>query len=171
MRVKAVILVALLVVVTAGCAVGAGESSAGACPAPLYGIITDGDYKIISVEPGSSAEEAGLQAGDVLVDATWSTWTPIICNDVVYLDSNGSPLLPLGIFAAPVSQAEPAHPSGPVPFTDQAGIKTLLQHYAALKFRVQRGDQMIEVIVTPGYYPHDYSKATPTPMVGNYHYF
>jgi membrane-associated protease RseP (regulator of RpoE activity) len=39
----------------------------GLMPAPALGVVVDPDMKVIDIDPGSAAEKAGIQVGDVLL--------------------------------------------------------------------------------------------------------
>lgn len=175
MHVKTAILVAPIVLAMVSCSVVRFEQARQReelCVAPNYGIYADEHYKIIALEQGSNAEKTGLQVGDVLVAAAWVKMDlTLSCNDALIVNANGSPLPTPEHVIEPAQMIEPKHPAGLVPFTDQTGIAAILDYRPIIKLQIQRGDQIIEFVIAPGYYPHDYSKGTPTPAPTNYKYF
>ena len=159
MRMKFGALLAFALVVTTGCAMApqgggglAGGSSAAACAAPQYGFITDENFQVIEVIQGSPAEAAGMLPSDQLLDAAWVRLDPIVCNDTVALDASGSPLSPIGIVPIRAPVEPPAHLASSIPFTDSANIQELMGYTPIMKFRVQRGDQVVEVTIAPGHF-------------------
>ncbi|MFN8476790.1 MAG: PDZ domain-containing protein [Kouleothrix sp.] len=55
----------VLLAILAAC--GSGKQIFVDYPAPVLGIVADAQLHIIDIEPGSAAEQAGLQRGDVIV--------------------------------------------------------------------------------------------------------
>ncbi|HMN15754.1 MAG TPA: hypothetical protein PKD55_25845, partial [Bellilinea sp.] len=94
-RMAVLVLLALTVV---GCtsSPGYGEISYASFAGPVLGVITDKDLQVIEIEPGSAAEKAGVQVGDILLDLTWipsdaPAYLPE-SSDVVYAGGGSVPL-------------------------------------------------------------------------------
>jgi len=176
MRIKAALLVVLFILVCASCtATTISDSGSAACAGPIYGIITDENQKTVAVAPGSDAEKQGLQVGDVLVDATWIKLAPAAYAPCYDTFPGGSPIVPIGMRGTSPTPLDPEHPNGPVSFSDEEGVINFLHLDGILKFRVRRGDQMLEMVITPSTASYSLNaiatKGTPTPLPMNYHYY
>jgi len=67
--------------------------------------------------------------------------------------------------------ADPEHPDGPIALrSDEATIVNLMHYSDIMKFRVRRGEQTVELVITPRY-PTGTTKGTPTPVPPNDHYY
>jgi hypothetical protein len=133
------------------------------------------NLQVIQVEPGSAAEKAGVQVGDILLDLTWipsdaPAYSPE-SSDVVYTDTAriedateamtdtlAAGIAPISILATPVLPVAVAPIPPPVesyietetvPFTDSVRIISLAGVGVPLKLRLQRGDQVLELTITP----------------------
>jgi hypothetical protein len=110
-------------------------------PPPLLGIAVDRHLQVIAVEPNSPGLKAGVQVGDVLLDLTWFAYSNNIRRDGHNIDRS------------------------PVPFTDRARIQQLMDYEYLLKLRVQRGSQIIEVVIQPTVPVwRKFDEPTPTPL-------
>jgi S1-C subfamily serine protease len=128
------------IVAVAGCATIPGRSAdvIGLSPAPLLGIATNENLVVIDVDPGSAAETAGVQKGDVLIDLT----------GVAEGESNGG---------AEIDK-------GPISFTDEERVKQLIRTADELLLRLQRGEKTVEIKVQPGPPASRRNLPTITPM-------
>jgi hypothetical protein len=181
-----VIAIALLAV--AGCAGGGGAMTsplfapapAAAFRAPEIGLIADDGLRVVEVELGSAAETAGLQVGDILLDLTW------IPSDAPAYEPEGSDTSLLDAFGSPVP-LPPGAPAIPPPvesyidkdtvlFTEVRRIKSLATYGVPLRLRLMRGDQLLELVVTPTVpspRPHAPGEILPTvtPLPPTYYYY
>lgn len=62
------ILFGLFVLLLSGCTMPTSTVISGSMAAPNFGIIADRDLKVVAFNPGSPAQESGMQLGDVLLD-------------------------------------------------------------------------------------------------------
>jgi hypothetical protein len=180
----------LVVLVVAGCTgtprYGVSEASFAA---PVLGIVTDDQLRVVEVIPNSAAEQAGVQVGDVLLDLTWiPSATPIPAETVVVpeaaggvaLDANATPIAdgevvtePLPI-PAPTILPEQYIEQGTVPFTDAPRIISLAGYGFPLKLRLQREGEVLELTITAStsvYHPLAPGEGTPTPIPTSYYYY
>jgi hypothetical protein len=110
-------------------------------PPPLLGIVVDEKLQVIALEPHSPALKAGVQVGDILLDLTWFTFSNKVRNDHSKIDKST------------------------IPFTDRKRIQELMDYEYLLKLRVQRGSQVVELIIQPTVPVwRKYSDPTPTPL-------
>lgn len=194
-RMAVLVLLALTVV---GCtsSPGYGEISYASFAGPVLGVITDKDLQVIEIEPGSAAEKAGVQVGDILLDLTWipsdaPAYSPE-SSDVAYTDTNPAPMiagdgvtdataamvtdvLPVAVTPIP-PPVESYIEKGTVPFTDGDRIRSLRSYGVPLRLRLKRGDQMLELTIMPmprvprPTVPNE-PIATGTPVMPPYDYF
>ena len=177
----------LALLALAGCASGNGMTSplfapapAAAFAAPQMGVVADENLRVVEVLPGKAAEAAGLQVGDILLDLTWiPSDAPAYVpegSDTILLDAQGSPLpIPVGVPAIP-PPVESYIEKETVPFTDIDRIISLVAVGVPLRLRLLRGDQVLELVVTPGGWrerPHAPGEILPTvtPVTATYYYY
>lgn len=181
----------------AGCANRPGITSAS-FRAPEIGVVADEKLRVVELWPGSAAEKAGLQVGDILLDLTWiPSDAPAYApegSDVVYPDATAAPVdgeaaldaTAGDIFISPVLPT-PAAPVPPpveayidkdtVPFTEMRRIKSLVTYGVPLRLRLMRGDQVLELTIVPAVPPPLPSLAsgeirpTITPLPPTYYYY
>jgi hypothetical protein len=139
--------------------IGGPISGSAACAAPTLGLVTDDRLQVIEVMPGSAAEQAGVEAGDVLLDLTWipSDEPMQLCNDVIYVDASGSPLPEPPNVVQPAVKDRIEHAT--VPFTARERIRGLTDYSVPLSLRVQRNGQVMTLTIVPRVYHGD----RPTP--------
>lgn len=202
LRIATVIfLLSILVVVGCTNSTGYGLTSHASFVGPQIGIVADGELRVIEVRPGSAAETAGVQVGDILLDLTWipsdaPAYMPE-SSDVVYTDTSSIPLtagervtadeslttivgkivVTSGMAVTPIPPPVESYiEKGTVPFTDSERIISLAGVGVPLKMRLKRGDQVLELTVTPTVPPTrplapNEPMATYTPVMPPYYYY
>lgn len=201
MKIRIAVIVLGIFVLTAlavaGCANSFGTASAS-FPAPEIGVVADEKLRIIELWPGSAAEAAGLQVGDILLDLTWiPSDAPAYVpegSDTVHLDAvtvpaDGAALVDAGTgdaFVSPIlADSVPAIPppvesyieKDTVPFTESDRIGALTVYGVPLHLRLMRGDQVLELTIVPTVRSPRPSLAsgeimpTVTPLPPTYYYY
>jgi hypothetical protein len=176
---------ALVVVAAVSCTsspryMGGEASFAG----PELGVTTDEKFKVIQIEPGSAAEAAGVQVGDVLVDLTWiPTEAPASSSQVTDVVALATPVIEVVegvtevvgyVVPAQTVPVESYIEKGTVPFTDSGRIRGLTGYRGPLKLTLRRGDQVLELTITPTPrvgHPLAPGEPTATPVMPPYRYF
>lgn len=191
--------IVLLGLVTTSCAGSSsyGQTTHASFVAPQLGVVADGDLRIIEIQPGSAAEKAGLQLGDILLDLTWipSDAPPYLpeSSDVVRPDMTVAPIgeddrTNMEVGAASISPIFPAAAT-PIPppvasyiekksvsFTESSRIQSLVVYGVPLKLRLMRSGQVLELTIIPTVPPTrsfapDEPRATFTPVMSPYYYY
>lgn len=136
-----VALILALLLMIASCVPSVGiPGSSGSWPAPLLGIVVDENLRVIDLEPGSPAEKAEIQKGDVLFDLTWvatATQDEANAEEAPAVDENNRIVTPI--------PPERVIDTSPILFTDKEKINELIRSGAIVKLRLQRGDQIMEI--------------------------
>lgn len=163
----------LLLLVAAGCTspepVGTAHTS---LRAPILGVVLDKEKRVQHVYKDSGAEAAGIQVGDILLDATWAedvafepepleplptaiVLTVPVPLEPLPLNEAGTLLTETQVVTLPVPLPAPTQPvaeyieRGVVSFTEDARLDNLIPYGVPLTIRLQRGDEILEVIVIP----------------------
>lgn len=197
-RIAVIVLVTLGVSmpIIAGC-VGISQETSGSFVAPLIGVIANENLQIVEIIPGSAAEKAGLQVGDILLDLTWiPSDAPAYLpkeSDVVNSDTtiatiegegatdsidstSNSPALPDSVTPIP-PPVESYIDKDTVPFNESDRIGALTVYGVPLTLRLMRGEQVLELTIVPTVLPPLPSltpgeiRPTLTPLPPTYYYY
>ena len=168
-----------------------GCAGAGSAPAPELGITADPELKVVAVYPGSAAEKAGVQIGDILVDLTWipmdevpADYVDKVLNqpsdtsapeEIVTKNKDGTSItttVPVtvgrpinGIFPQPASPLPPGSymVKEPVQFTNIEGAISLVGQGLPLNLRVIRNGEEVTITITPSVRVRNYGPDNPAP--------
>lgn len=171
--------------------IGVAESSVG----KGLGVVLDETLRVVEVMSGGAADAAGILVGDILLDAAWipdappelvPTPTPLpplvvtVPAGMTVVDTDGRVVsagealtLPAPI-PAPTLPPEQYIELGTVPFSDRARIMNLIPYGVPIKVRLQRGGEILELIVVPttlAYQPRASGSATPTPLPATFYFY
>jgi hypothetical protein len=153
-------------------------------PGPEFGVSVDENHRVVGIELKSAAEAAGIQIGDILVDATWlrsevPTDVPD-SNDSASLGAGTSPLVEgevvTGSVAMPaatqsIEELAKFIPTETIPFTEGTRIRELRSYGVPMLLTIVRGDQEIKLTVTPTPRVGRLGEPTVTPVMPPYDYF
>jgi C-terminal processing protease CtpA/Prc len=154
-RVSTLILIALMLL---GCATTPRYKGVpqGGNTDHVLGITADENLRVVEVENGSAAQKAGVQVDDVLVSLTW-----ILSEAPEELPGTQDDVTQT---VASTSTTKLRPPAGveykTIPFTDDAGIRTLIGYGTPLNLQVIRQGQTHELTIIPA--PLEGGSAMPT---------
>ena len=168
-----------------------GCAGSGVSPGPELGITADRELKVIAVYPGSAAEKAGVQIGDILVDVTWipmdedpADYAESVLNraddtvapqEIVTKNADGTIItaqVPVtvgrpinGVFPQPSSPLPPGNymVKEPVQFTNIEGAISLIGSGFPLNLRVIRNGEEVNIVITPSVRVRNYGPDNPAP--------
>jgi hypothetical protein len=148
--------------------------------------------KVVAVYPGSAAEKAGVQIGDILVDVTWipmdeapADYADKVLNqaddtvapeEIVTKNADGTIIttqVPLtvgrpinGVFPQPHSPLPPGDymVKEPVSFTNIEGTISLVGQGFPLNLQVIRNGEEVNIVITPSVRVRNYGPDYPAPM-------
>jgi membrane-associated protease RseP (regulator of RpoE activity) len=179
-----------------GCAGGGavpGVMTHGISPSPELGITADPELKVVAVYPGSAAEKAGVQIGDILVDVTWipmdeapADYAEKVLNhaddtvapeEIVTKNADSTIIttqVPVtvgrpinGVFPQPSSPLPPGNymVKEPVQFINIKGAISLVGYGFPLSLRVIRNGEEVTIKITPTVRVMNYGPNNPVPTL------
>jgi hypothetical protein len=172
-----------------GCSGGGAVPGAmihGVGPGPELGISADPELRVVSLFPGSAAEKAGVQIGDILVDVTCIPMDEapvdyaqaddtVALEEIVTKNADGTMIttqIPVtigrpinGVFPQPPSPLPPGNymAKEPVQFTNIEGTISLVGQGFPLNLRVIRNGEEVTIVITPTVRVRNYGPDNPAP--------
>jgi hypothetical protein len=114
----------------------------------VLGVAVDENFQVVEVEAGSAAQNAGVEAGDLLVALTWilsEAPEELPAANGAVESGSAAPLTNTTTLLRPPAGVE----NKTIPFTDESGIRMLTSYGVPLRLQIVRQGEVHELTIIP----------------------